>query len=252
MHLGMPECHKPFLGLCDLDLRPSFQELLCPEHISYIIWCRNTKFGVVIPLRMGEWCIHFWVTLTVTLTSGFISRFFVLYNSCLSSNVSYAWPIPSPSISAFKHKLYKDIKKPPQYYCGKRLGQVHHTRLRLNCSSLHQNLFSKNIINDPYCECGEIEDTEHYLLNCNLYQNLSEELLNTVTTYCQPTLNVLLYGNANLSDSENKTIFSAVQEFILKTKRFWTTTTTYFITHNTFVISSATYASCLFLQFFAA
>ena len=101
-----------------------------------------------------------------------------------------------------------------------RLGQVHHTRLRLNCSSLHQNLFSKNIINDPYCECGEIEDTEHYLLNCNLYQNLREELLNTVTTYCQPTLNVLLYGNANLSDSENKTIFSAVQKFILKTKRF--------------------------------
>ena len=78
----------------------------------------------------------------------------------------------------------------------------------------------KNIINDPNCECGEIEDTEHYPLNCNLFQNLREEVLNTGTTYCQPTLNVLLYGNANLSESENKTIFSAVQEFILKTKRF--------------------------------
>ena len=54
---------------------------------------------------------------------------------------------------------------------------------------------------------GEIEDTEHYLLNCNLFQNLREELLNTVTTYCQSTLNVLLYGIANLSESENKTIF---------------------------------------------
>ena len=64
--------------------------------------------------------------------------------------------------------------------------------------------------------CGEIEDTEHYLQNCNLFRNLREELLNTVTTYCQPTLN----GDANLSESENKTIFSAVQEFILKTKRF--------------------------------
>ena len=148
------------------------------------------------------------------------------YHSFLPS-VTRAWNrLPeetktSPSITAFKHKLNKDIKKPPQYYyCGERLGQVHHTRLRLNCSSLQQNLFSKNIINDPYCECGEIEDTEHYLLNCNLYQNLREVLLNTVTTYCQPTLNVLLYGNANLSDSENKTIFSAVQKFILKTKRF--------------------------------
>ena len=63
-----------------------------------------------------------------------------------------------------------------------------------------------------------MEDTKP---NCNLFQNLREEFLNTVTTYCQPTLNVLLYGDANLSDSENKTISSAVQEFILKTKRFW-------------------------------
>ena len=60
MHLGMPECHKPFLGHCDLDLWPSFQELLCPEHIFYIIWCRNPNFGVVIPLGMAEWCIPFW------------------------------------------------------------------------------------------------------------------------------------------------------------------------------------------------
>ena len=94
MHLGMPECHKPFLGHCEYDLWPSFQELLCPEHISYIIWCRNPKFGVVIPLGMAEWCIPFWVTLTLTLTSCLISRFFMLYYSLLSSNVSYARSIP--------------------------------------------------------------------------------------------------------------------------------------------------------------
>ena len=88
MHLGMPECHKPFLGHCDLDLWPSFQELLCPEHIFYIIWCRNPNFG------MAEWCIPFWVTLTLTLTSGLISRFLVLYYSYLSSNASYARPMP--------------------------------------------------------------------------------------------------------------------------------------------------------------
>ena len=70
MHLGMPECHRPFFGHCDLDLWPSFQELLCPEHIFYIIWCRNPNFGVVIPLGIAEWCIPFWVTLT--LTSGLI------------------------------------------------------------------------------------------------------------------------------------------------------------------------------------
>ena len=48
----MPECHKPFLGHCDLDLWPSFQELLCPEHISYIIW-----LGIPI---LGWWFLLGW------------------------------------------------------------------------------------------------------------------------------------------------------------------------------------------------
>ena len=115
MHLGMPECHKPFLGHCEYDLWPSFQELLCPEHISYIIWCRNPKFGVVIPLGMAEWCIPFWVTLTLTLTSDLISRFFVLYYSLLSSNVSYARPIP---LGAFVTCLWHFLFLFGDFFCG--------------------------------------------------------------------------------------------------------------------------------------
>ena len=117
MHLGMPECHKPFLGHYDLDLWSSFQELLCQEHISYIIWCRNPKFGMVIPLGMAEWCIPVWVTLTLTLTSGLISRFFVLYYSYFSSNVCYARPIPLGAFVTclchflFKQKLSKESLK---------------------------------------------------------------------------------------------------------------------------------------------
>ena len=113
MHPGMPKCHKPFLGHCDLDLWPSFQELLCPEHISYIIWCRNPKFRVVIPLGMAEWCIPFWVTLTLTLTSGLISRFY----SYLSSNVSYARPIPLGAfVTCLWHFLFfKKMANLPSY-----------------------------------------------------------------------------------------------------------------------------------------
>ena len=37
MHLGMPECHKPFLGLCDLDLWPSFKNY-CVQSISPILF----------------------------------------------------------------------------------------------------------------------------------------------------------------------------------------------------------------------
>ena len=46
----------------------------------------------MIPLGMAEWCIPFCVSLTLTLTSGLISRFFVLYYSLLSSNVTYTGP----------------------------------------------------------------------------------------------------------------------------------------------------------------
>ena len=79
------------LGHCDLDLWPNF--------VSYIIWCRNPKFGLLIPLGMAEWCKPFWITFTLTLTSVLISRCFVsgahlLFYSQLSSNLSYAWPIP--------------------------------------------------------------------------------------------------------------------------------------------------------------
>ena len=37
---------------------------------------------------------------------------------------------------------------------------------------------------------------------------------------CQPTVNVLLYGVDNLSFNDNKQIFDAVHDFLIKTKRF--------------------------------
>ena len=138
-----------------------------------------------------------------------------------------------PSILAFRHKLNSDIQNPPQYYYyGNKLGQIHHTRIRLNCSSLKQHLFLINTIDGPLCECGAIEDTQHFLLNCNLFQNLRDDLLNIVTKYCQPTLNLLLYGNANLSEEEHKTIFFCRSRLNLKVKTFLIfLQTTFSITH---------------------
>ena len=126
----------------------------------------------------------------------------------------------SPSVESFKHKLNNNITKPPPYYfSGSRLGQIYHARIRLNCS-LRYHLFQKNIIDNPVCECGEIENTSHFFLHCNLYGQLRHALLDRVSTYCQPTVNVFLYGNTDLTDVENAELFSAVQDYILKTKRF--------------------------------
>ena len=127
----------------------------------------------------------------------------------------------SPSITTFKSKLNNITNRPPAYYYkGSRLGQIHHTRLRLNCSSLNQHLFHKNIIDNPHCECGAVEDTQHFFLRCNLYRNLRQELLNKISTFCQPTLDVFLYGRSHIPVEENTQIFLAVQDFIINTKRF--------------------------------
>ena len=94
------------------------------------------------------------------------------YNSFLPSTVR-AWndlPIElriSSSLDIFKHRINESVKKPPKYYyTGQRTIQIYHTRLRTKCSSLNSHLFSKQIIEDPSCLCGALEDTYHYLLHC--------------------------------------------------------------------------------------
>ena len=119
------------------------------------------------------------------------------------------------TITTFKYKLNRNLNKHPAYYfSGTRLGQICHTRLRLSCSSLHHHLFLKNIINDPLCEYGAVEDTKHFFLICNRFRNLRHVLLNTISTFCQPTLEVILYGSTDISVEENKQIFLTVHEFI--------------------------------------
>ena len=81
-------------------------------------------------------------------------------------------------------------------------------------------LRQKNIIDSPQCVCGSIEDTHLYLFVCQQFANLRRELLNSVSDICHPNLNVLLHGDPSLSFDKNKKIFQAVQDFIMKTKRF--------------------------------
>ena len=99
-------------------------------------------------------------------------------------------------------------------------GQIHHARLRTKCSSLCEHLYSKNILDNPLCACGAIEDTNHFLLKCNPFRNQRQEMLDTETPIHTLTLNVLLYGSQALNEMQNQQIFTAVQKFILKSKRF--------------------------------
>ena len=61
----------------------------------------------------------------------------------------------SDSLESFKKYLNSDLTPSPSFYsAGSRLGQVLHTRLRLECSSLNAHLCSRNLVESPLCACG--------------------------------------------------------------------------------------------------
>ena len=83
-------------------------------------------------------------------------------------------------IAAFKYNLkhLSNVSSSPLYYSsGNRTCKIYHTRIRTNCSSLNQHLFSKHIVFDPHCVCGEVGDPRHFLLECNISQNIGNDML---------------------------------------------------------------------------
>ena len=180
---------------------------LAPEYLSSLV---TPTVG-----NLSQYNLH-----NETHLQTFTARSQQYYNSFLPSTTRIWNNLPddtknSPSVESFTHKLKNNITKPPPYYfSGSRLEQIYHARMRLYCS-LRYHLFNKNIIDNPVCECGEIENTSPFFLHCNLSGQLRHALLDRVSTYCQP-MSVF----SDLTDVENAELFSAVQDYILKTKRF--------------------------------
>lgn len=110
------------------------------------------------------------------------------------------------------------LKIPKYYTIGTRLGQILHTRLRMNCSSLKRHLYYCNLESDPYCQCENIESNSHYLLSCKNYDQQRLEHLYSLNLNLSS--NLLLFGDENLNYETNAKIFIHVQKFILASKRF--------------------------------
>ena len=155
-----------------------------------------------------------------------LARTQLYYKSFLPSGIREWNELPievrnSTSLASFKYQLNTDIQKVPKYYnTGNRFLQIQHTRLRTGCSSLNQHLFSKNIVENPLCVCGSIESTNYYLFDCLRYQHIRTSMINCVSLYCTPSLNVLLSGDSRLDNHTNERIFLAVQRFIDESRRF--------------------------------
>ena len=118
-----------------------------------------------------------------------------------------------------KKYLNSNKNPPPSYYnAGSRIGQIVHTRLRLECSSLNAHLYSKTIVDSPLCVCGDIENSTHFFFNCSRYTVIIQNILAELVHQC--TLKDLLYGKEGASTTENERLFLKVQSYIIQTKRF--------------------------------
>ena len=123
----------------------------------------------------------------------------------------------APSINAFKRSLNSTLIGVPLLYVeGKRRGQIYHSPLRIFITTS----LKKNIIDSPLCICGRPETTKHYLFDCNRFNNLREEMMQSISQLCEPTLNALLYGVTDLYGETNRQLLIIIQEYILRTKRF--------------------------------
>jgi hypothetical protein len=125
------------------------------------------------------------------------------------------------SLTAFKSYINRNKPKSNKlFYHGKRRLQILHTRLRTSCSSLNHHLFSKNIVASPLCSCGLQETTAHYFMKCSLYDNIRDDLVETLNLHGKFDLKTILFGNDVVNFDTNVKIFDAVHRFIDLSGRF--------------------------------
>ena len=133
------------------------------------------------------------------------------------------------SHKALKARLKKiSYHEVPKYYSfGTRKLNILHTKLRLQCSNLNADKFAIGISNDNLCHCGEIENSEHFLLECGSNLVSKVKMLDSITDILANkglgdmlNIDLLLKGSDRLSLNENKLIFGHVQTFIAESKRF--------------------------------
>ena len=107
-----------------------------------------------------------------------------------------------------------------------------HTQLRLGRSQLNEHLHKLGLSETKGCLCGALtEDTNHYLLDCFLFENDRIELLNSLnglldkdpTKYNRPEMVAILLRGEHPEIpgryKKNAKIFKAIQNFIVKTNR---------------------------------
>ena len=88
----------------------------------------------------------------------------------------------------------------------------------MQCSSLNADLYRKNIVERPSCQCGSFESAYHFFFACPRFTAERRRYLpETLSHY---SVRELLSGKDNGTEQDNETLFLHVQDYIVKLGRF--------------------------------
>jgi len=139
-----------------------------------------------------------------------------------------------PNMEDFKENLKLKYKSRKNKHFSRGISKYSnavHTQLRVGQSDLNSHGFKINLKEDDLCLCHRSETTSHFFLECFLYQEEREILFAKISEYLprfktfskSKKLEIILSG-FNLTNPEpdprNISIVFAVQNYILKTRRF--------------------------------
>ena len=135
-------------------------------------------------------------------------------------------------IWVIKHvkKLICPLKR-PVFGIYDPLGVKKLFQLRIGLSQLKKHKYDHKFKDTPssYCNCGKIEDTRHFMLECPLYSTHREELrrnlnlillTNNINPETRDLLKICLYGDSGLSKDDNVKILKGSISYIISTNRF--------------------------------
>ena len=109
----------------------------------------------------------------------------------------------APSVATFKKLVNSDIIWPTKYYSAcTRIGQILHTRLRMECSSLNSHLYHKNIVDSPSCLCVGFESSYHFLFVCTRHTAARNTYL--PDNFHNYSTRDLLFGRYSKTDRQNE------------------------------------------------
>ena len=117
------------------------------------------------------------------------------------------------SYTSFKRQLVNKTLVPVWYSTGVQKWNIIYTNLRYN--------YSIFIYDNPGFACGfECENEFHFFLECLINELIRNTLFLILQIYGAIDIDIILYGNENLTEAQNVDIFTAVQTFIHNSHRF--------------------------------